>query len=208
MKFFYEEVKFFFEQRVLSGLRQACLIPESAVFGAVEELKEKLEDLRNQVLAVFAIANIIWMILLEALIRQEHLTIIGTNVLGLSFLAIYGFIVVIQFLTLLWHRGVTFCHVVARAPWKRGPLQRAWAFHNENLPPPPDERELESIRKGPPKPRKRRHNTEHRRLTSQVSVSSIASTSYETDHLLPDGRPPSRSGYGSRDPPVKLSQPV
>lgn len=189
-------------------MRQACLVPESAIFGAVEELKEKLEDLRDMVLAVFAIANVIWMILLEALIRQEHLTVLDTNVLGLCFLAIYGFIVVIQFLTLLWHRAVTFCHVVARAPWKRGPLQRAWAFNNENLPPPPDERELESIRRGRSKPRKRRHNTEHRRLTSQVSVSSIASTSYETDHLLPDGRPPSRSGYGSRDPSVKLSQPV
>lgn len=202
-------MKFFFNQCVLSGLRQACLVPESAIFGAVEELKEKLEDLRDNVLVVFAIANAIWMILLEAFIRQEHLSVLDTNVLGLSFLAIYGFIVVIQFLTLLWHRAVTFCHVVARAPWKRGPLQRAWAFNNENLPPHPDERELESIRRGRSKPRKRRHhNTEHRRLTSQVSVSSIASTSYETDHLLPDGRPPSRFGYGSRDPSVKLSQPV
>ena len=175
----------------------------------MEELKEKLEDLRDGVIVVFAIANIIWIILLTALIRQEHLTVLDTNVLGLSFLAIYGFIVVIQFLTLLWHRGVTFCHVVARAPWKRGPLQSAWSFNDENLPPPPDERVLESIRRGRSKPRKRRHhNTEHRRLTSQASVSSIASTSYETDHLIPDGRPPSKSGYGSRDHSLKLSQPV
>ena len=196
---------------LILGLRQACLVPESAIFGAVEELKEKLEDLRDSTLMVFAIANAIWIILLTTLITQEHLKFLGTNVLGLAFLCIYGFIIVLQFLTLLWHRGVTFFHVVARAPWKRGPLHMVWAFDDANLPPPPDERTLEDIRNQRtkrPKTKKRRHNTEYRRLTSQASVSSVTSTS-DRDLLLPvDGRPPSRSGYGSREPSVKLSQPV
>lgn len=196
---------------LILGLRQACLVPESAIFGAVEELKEKLEDLRDSTLMVFAIANAIWIILLTTLITQEHLKFLGTNVLGLAFLCIYGFIIVIQFLTLLWHRGVTFFHVVARAPWKRGPLHMVWAFDDANLPPPPDERTLEDIRNQRtkrPKTKKRRHNTEYRRSTSQASVSSVTSTS-ERDSLLPvDGRPPSRSGYGSREPSVRLSQPV
>ena len=199
-----------------AGLRQACLVPESAIFGAVEELKEKLEELRNNTLMVFAIANAIWMIFLVTLMEQEHLKFLGTSVLGLAFLCIYGFIIAIQFLTLLWHRGVTLFHVVARAPWKRGPLHMVWAFDDKNLPPPPDERVLEQIRqhRGRSKPRKRRHNQESRRLTSQTSISSIASgasiasNSDERVHLLPDGRPPSRSGYGSRDLDQKLSQPV
>lgn len=201
---------------IFAGLRQACLVPESAIFGAVEELKEKLEDLRNNTLMVFFVANAIWMIFLVTLIDQEHLKFLGTNVLGLVFLCIYGFIITIQFLTLLWHRGVTLFHVLARAPWKRGPLHMVWAFDDENLPPPPDERVLEAIRqhRGRSKPRKRRHNQDNRRLTSQASISSnasvtsIASNSDERVHLLPDGRPPSRSGYGSRDLAQKLSQPV
>ena len=199
-----------------AGLRQACLVPESAIFGAVEELKEKLEDLRNSTLMFFAIANALWMIFLVTLIEQEHLKFLGTNVLGLAFLCIYGFIIAIQFLTLLWHRGVTLFHVVARAPWKRGPLHMVWAFDDENLPPPPDERVLEAIRqhRGRSKPRKRRQSQENRRLTSQASVSSmgsatsIASSTDERVHLLPDGRPPSRAGYGSRNLAQKLSQPV
>lgn len=183
------------------GLRQACLIPESAIFGAVEELKEKLEDLRDATLMVFAIANAIWIILISTLVAQEHLTILGTNALGLFFLCIYGFIMVIQFLTLLWHRGVTFFHVIARAPWKRGPLHMVWAFDDNNLPPDPDERVLEAIRnhRGRTRHRRRRHNPDSRRLTSQTSVSSVMSTGDERDHLLPDGRPPSRAGYGSRE---------
>lgn len=157
---------------------------------------------------VFAIGNALWIILLTSLLTQEHLKFLGTNVIGLAFLCIYGFIVVIQFLTLLWHRGVTFFHVIARAPWKRGPLHMVWAFDDKNLPPPPDEQVLEDIRqrRGRSRPRRRRHNTA--RLTSQTSVASIASTSNESDHLLSGhhGRPPSQAGYGSRDSVQKLSQ--
>ena len=180
----------------LAGLRKACLVPESAIFGAVEELKEKLEELRNSALVVFAIANAIWIIFLVTLIQQEHLTVLDTNVLGLAFLAIYGTIQVIQFLTLLWHRGVTFFHVIARAPWKRGPLHMVWAFDDTNLPPQPSESELNAIRRGRSKPRKK-----PRRLTSQASVTSVTSmtsTIDERDHLLSDGRLSSRSTYGSR----------
>ena len=112
------------------------------MFGAVEELKKKLQDLRDMTLMVFAVANTIWIILVMALIRQQRLQVIGTDFLGFLFLCVYGFLLVIQFLTLLWHRGVTFCHVIARAPWRRGTLHRVWAFDDENLP-PPDEQTFE-----------------------------------------------------------------
>lgn len=162
------------------------------MFGAVEELKEKLEDLRDSTLMFFAIANAIWIILIMTLVRQEHLQVLGTNALGLAFLCIYGFLIVIQFLTLLWHRGVTFFHVIARAPWRRGQLHMVWAFDDQNLPPPPDERDLEDIRNHRRKRPRRRRNLEYRRFSSQASISSN-----ESENLLTDGRP--QSSYGSRD---------
>ena len=167
-------------------------MPESAVFGAVEELKEKLEDLRDSTLMVFAIANAIWMILITTLVEQENLQFMGTNVLGLAFLCVYGFIIVIQFLTLLWHRGVTFFHVIARAPWRRGQLHMVWAFDDQNLPPPPSERELNEVRNQRRRRPRRRRNQEYRRLLSQPAMPS-----HESENLLRDGRP--QSSYGSRD---------
>ena len=173
-----------------TGLRQACLVPESAVFGAVEELKEKLEDLRELILMVFAVANVIWMILILALVKQKNLEVMGTNVLGFSFLCVYGFLIVVQFFTLLWHRGVTFSHVIARAPWRRGRLHRAWAFDDQNLPPPPDDRALQDVRNHRHR-RPRRKSKELRRQVSQPSGSGE-----ERENLLTDKRP--QSTYGSR----------
>jgi len=161
------------------------------VFGAVEELKEKLEDLRDSTLMVFAISNSIWIILIMSLLSQQHLQVMGTNVLGFAFLCVYGILIVIQFLTLLWHRGVTFCHVIARAPWGRGKLHRVWAFDDQNLPPPPDEGALEDVRNHRRRRNRRRSKQELRRVLSQPSEPSE-----ERQNLLPDGRP--QSSYGSR----------
>ena len=61
-------------------------------------------------------------ILIITLMRQTRLEVLGTNVLGLAFLCIYGLIIVIQFLTLLWHRVETFFHVIERTLWRRGQL--------------------------------------------------------------------------------------
>ena len=135
------------EHQFWEGLRQTCLLPETAGFGAVAELKEKLEELRDSTIMVFAIANAIWIILLMTLIKETHLKVLGTNVLGLIFLCIYGFLVVLQFITLLWHRGVTACHVLARAPWKRGPYHMIWSFDDAKLlPPEPTQSILDDIR--------------------------------------------------------------
>lgn len=171
-------------------------MPESAIFGAIEELKEKLEDLRDSTLMVFAIANAIWIILIMTLVQQKNLQFLGTNVLGLAFLCIYGLLIVIQFLTLLWHRGVTFFHVIARAPWRRGPLHMVWAFDDQNLPPPPNERDLEAIRNNRDRRPRRRRNQEYRRYSSQPSTSSD-----ERENLLTDGRPQSSYGLNGRPLP-------
>ena len=160
------------------------------MFGAVGELKEKLEELRDSTLTVFAIANVIWIILIMSLISQQHLQVMGTNFLGFAFLCVYGFLIVIQFLTLLWHRGVTFCHVIARAPWRRGKLYRAWAFDDQNLPPPPDDRALDAVRNH----RRRKHRRKSKELRRVLSQPSEPSE--ERENLLTDGR--SQSSYGSR----------
>lgn len=127
------------------------------------------------------------------LMKQANLQVLGTNSLGLAFLCVYGFIIVIQFLTLLWHRGETFFHVMARAPWRRGQLHMVWAFDDQNLPPPPNERDLELVRNRARRPRRRRH-PDHRRYSSQPSVSGD-----EKDSLLTDGRDGRLSNYGSRE---------
>lgn len=161
------------------------------MFGAVEELKEKLEDLRDSALMVFLIANLIWIILIMSLLSQQHLQVLGTNFLGFTFLCVYGFLIVIQFLTLLWHRGVTLCHVIARTPWRRGKLHRVWAFDDQNLPPPPDEGALEAVRNFRRRRNRRKSKQELRRVLSQPSEPSE-----ERQNLLTDGRP--QSSYGSR----------
>ena len=58
------------------------------------------------------------MIIILALVQQQDLKVLGVDIIGLGFLAIYGFIFVIQFLALLGHRFKTIVHVLARTPWK------------------------------------------------------------------------------------------
>lgn len=60
------------EFRFWTKLRQRCLLPESAVFGSVTQLKEKLEDLRDSFLSVFAIANVMWIIIIITLDKQVN----------------------------------------------------------------------------------------------------------------------------------------
>lgn len=58
------------EEKFWERLRERCLIPESAVFSSVAELKHRLEDLRNSSLTILFVTNAIWMILLITLDRQ------------------------------------------------------------------------------------------------------------------------------------------
>ncbi|XP_068739006.1 uncharacterized protein [Montipora capricornis] len=100
------------------GLRKRCLIPELSAFDQTSSLKEKLVELRNRSLLVFAVANALWMITILTLVQQKDLKVLGVDIIGLGFLTIYGCIFVIQFLALLCHRFKTVIHVLARTPWK------------------------------------------------------------------------------------------
>lgn len=78
-----------------------------------ESLKKSLEDLRNETVLVFTVTNIIWIVLITLLAQHADLTVLHTNALGLGFLVVYGLIVVIQFLALIWHRLTTVLHSLA-----------------------------------------------------------------------------------------------
>ena len=103
------------------GLRERCLIPELSAFDQTSSLKEKLVELRNTTLLVFAGTNALWMIIILTLVQQKDHKVLGIDIIGLGFLTIYGCIFVIQFLTLLGHRFKTVVHILARTPWRLSP---------------------------------------------------------------------------------------
>lgn len=107
------------EYEFWEGLRQCRLLPEASAFAAgnLSNLKEKLVELRNSTLITFTIVNALWLMILMTLARHQNLKVLGVDVIGLSFLAVYGLIMLIQFAAMLIHRTITFLHVIARAPW-------------------------------------------------------------------------------------------
>lgn len=92
------------------------LKPVSVQFqGQVEDLKKSLRNLRNAALAVLFLINIMWIVLLYTLEFPELLDY-GFDSRGfqLLFLSVYGFIIVVQFITLIFHRIVTLVHYLGR----------------------------------------------------------------------------------------------
>lgn len=110
----YDEAK---EYTFWDSLRQQCLLPESAIFTDNAELKTKLADLRNSVVMIFFVANALWMVVIMVLVKQTRLKTLGVDVLGLSFLIVYGTVTFCQFLAMIFHRLTTLLHILARTPW-------------------------------------------------------------------------------------------
>ena len=119
------------------GLRKVKLLPESSAFAAgnLSNLKEKLVELRNSTLIMFTIVNALWLMILLTLARHQNLKVFGVSVIGLSFLAIYGLIMLIQFFAMLIHRSITLLHVVARAPWTCSSRNESADVDDTNLAP-------------------------------------------------------------------------
>ncbi|XP_023931464.1 uncharacterized protein LOC112041925 [Lingula anatina] len=112
------------------SLRKRCLLPESKIFGTEDELKAKLVDLRNGYLMIFAVVNSLWLIFIMLLTNQKVLFLLGSNPLGLAFLFVFGFVLIIQFLAMIVHRFAAWMHMIARAPYKFGqPYHTNWAFN-------------------------------------------------------------------------------
>ena len=83
--------------------------------GQTEALKQSLRTLRNTTLGVLLLVNIMWIVLLYSLSFPE-LENYGLDKRGfqLLFLAVYGFIIIVQFIALICHRMVTMVHYLGR----------------------------------------------------------------------------------------------
>lgn len=116
-------------------LRQEKLSPDSGAFAHDADLKTKLEELRNSTLLVYAVANVIWLILIMTLAsKSDRLNVLCTNPLGLTFLVIFGLLTCIQFLCMIAHRLSTWMHMIARAPDRCGqPNNASWAFKDADF---------------------------------------------------------------------------
>ncbi|XP_029657956.2 chitin synthase chs-2-like isoform X2 [Octopus sinensis] len=110
-----------------------CLDPSSA-FSREDELKGKLGELRNNWTLVIAVSNTIWLVLLATMATQANLAVYSSNPLGFVFLAVFGFIFVLQFLCMLFHRMGTLMHLIARSPYKFGAgFKTSWSFSDKRL---------------------------------------------------------------------------
>ena len=89
--------------------------PVTVRFTQVDDLKENLRSLRNMTLVLLLLVNIIWIILLHTL-KFDRLAIFSFDprVFQLLFIAVYGFIIVIQFVAMVCHRCVTLIHYLGR----------------------------------------------------------------------------------------------
>ena len=104
-----DEIAFWFQQLDL------VLYPIQESLSKTNDLKDDLRFLRNSVLMAVLFINLIWIILLYLLTIDELKSLgLDTKFLSLAFLAVYGLILSIQFLAMLFHRIVTLSHYISR----------------------------------------------------------------------------------------------
>ena len=103
------------ENKFWETLIKDKLKPETVRFTPIDDLKANLKSLRNSVLAILLLVNIMWIILLYTLEFSQLIDYgFESRAFQTLFLAVYGIIIVIQFVTLLCHRSVTLVHYLGR----------------------------------------------------------------------------------------------
>jgi len=91
------------------------LKPVAQKFTQVKDVQKSLENLRNLVLAVLLLMNLMWIVLLFSLdFWQLQKYNVDPRAFQLMFLFVYGLIIVIQFFTMIAHRAVTLIHYLGR----------------------------------------------------------------------------------------------
>ncbi len=105
-----EEERQFWKDLIVKKLK-----PLSTQLTSIEEIKESLRTLRNTVLIVLFLVNIMWIIALYV-VEFKRLSDYNLNprAFQLLFLFVYGFIIIIQFLMMICHRGITLVHYFGR----------------------------------------------------------------------------------------------
>ena len=94
---------------------ESVLKPTPDSLTRVNELRDDLNNLRNHALIAMLLINLIWLIVFS-LFRFDDLKAVSLNekALGLLFLAVYGMLLLVQFIGMLFHRLVTLAHYIAR----------------------------------------------------------------------------------------------
>jgi chitin synthase len=117
----------FWEQLINQKLK-----PVSHKLTQTGDIHKSLQSLRNMTLAILLLINMMWIILLASLtFWQLEQYGIDPHAFQLLFLAVYSLIILIQFFTMLAHRGVTLVHYLGRVkprevtvrPWQRNRYQ-------------------------------------------------------------------------------------
>ena len=91
------------------------LKPLSTQLTSIEEIKQSLRSLRNTMLVILFLVNIMWITALYS-VEFPRLADYGFDprAFQLLFLAVYGFIIIVQFVMMLLHRGITLVHYFGR----------------------------------------------------------------------------------------------
>ena len=91
------------------------LKPVTVRFTQIDDIKDMLKSLRNSILALLLLVNLMWIILLYTLqfVQLEEYGL-DSRAFQTLFLAVYGFIIAVQFVALVFHRGVTLVHYLGR----------------------------------------------------------------------------------------------
>lgn len=108
------------------------LKPVSQKFTQIKDIQKSLQSLRNYTLAVLLLVNVMWVIFLSTLqFYQLQEYGIDPRAFQLLFLAVYGFILVVQFFTMLAHRGVTLVHYLGRVKPREVTIN-PWSKYNDH----------------------------------------------------------------------------
>ena len=106
-----DDEEFEFWERMVNTVLKP--IPENLT--QANQLRSDLKFLRNYALIAMLLINMMWLILLSIFTFRELQDIgLSANILGLLFLAVYGILIMIQFLGMIVHRVVTLSHYIAR----------------------------------------------------------------------------------------------
>ena len=100
-------------------IKDRQLKPISEQFVSQEKVKKSLRSLRNFSLAVLFFVNIMWVIVMYT-VQFPRLELYGLNdrAFQLLFLAVYSFIIIIQFIAMIFHRVITLIHYFGRITYK------------------------------------------------------------------------------------------
>ena len=105
-----EEEKTFWAEQIENKLK-----PVRVRLTQTEELKQNLRSLRNTMLAILLLVNLMWIILVYTLTFHQLRSVnLPTGVFSIAFLAVYGVIIIVQFFAMICHRAVTLVHYLGR----------------------------------------------------------------------------------------------